>query len=101
VYSIFQGGTNAPVTSAAYGENVGQFTELANLWLTYRLDRVTLEFVPNNPGAGNQSGVVAVRDVGAEPVPYPISSTSPDPTLIYSRLRDAQLFPNTKNVKMS
>jgi len=63
------------------------------------LDRVTCEFVPNNPGAGNQSGVIAVRDVGAEPVPYPVAGVSP--ILLYSRLKDARLFPNTKNVRMS
>jgi len=69
------------------------------LWLTYRLDRVVVEFVPNNPGAGNQSGVIAVRDVGAEPVPY--GFTQGNPTIFYSRLKDAKLHPNTRNVKMS
>lgn len=39
--------------SNAYGEVTAQFSELADLWLTYRLDSITLELVPNNPGAGN------------------------------------------------
>jgi hypothetical protein len=89
--------------SASYGENAGQFAELSELWLTYRLDRVTCEFVPNNPGAGNQSAVVCVRDVGGEPVPYAFNTTgqTQDPILFYSRLKDARLYPNNKNVKMT
>lgn len=61
--------------AGAYGEGTAQFAELSNLWLTYRLDKVTVELTPNNPGAGNQSGVFVVRDSGGAPVPFPLTPT--------------------------
>lgn len=35
-----------------YGEFASQFIQLAALWSTYRLDALSVEFVPNNQGAG-------------------------------------------------
>jgi hypothetical protein len=83
----------------SYGESGGQFSQLSQLWLTYRLDRVTLELVPNNPGAGNQSGVFVVRDVGGEPIPYSFANESP--VNFYSRLKDVKLMPNTRCARIS
>jgi hypothetical protein len=62
---------------------------LSKLWLTYRVNRVNLELAPNNPGAGNQSGVFVVRDTGAAALPYPLGATA----LInrYSTLKDVKL----------
>lgn len=99
-FTITQGGAVlAGLQSSSYGENTLQFAELAELWLTYRLDKVTLEFVPNNPGAGNQSSVFCVRDTGGAAVPYPINGA--EFINYYSRLKDVKLGPNTRRTKMS
>jgi len=85
--------------SGSYGETTQQFAELAELWLTYRLDKIELEFIPNNPGAGNQSSVFCVRDAGGAAVPYPINGA--EFIDYYSRLKDVKLGPNTRRTKMT
>lgn len=58
-----------------------------------------MELVPNNPGAGNQSGVFAVRDTGGEPVPYEFGTESP--ISFYGRLKDARLIPNNRTARLT
>ena len=57
--------------------------------MTYRLNKVELELIPNNPGAGNQSGVFCVRDTGGTNLPYSLGAESV--VNFYSRLKDVKL----------
>jgi hypothetical protein len=98
-YNIIQGGAEIFGADGAFGENTSQFTELSQLWLTYRLDKVVLRLTANNPGAGNQSGIISVRDPGGTTEPYQLGSEA----LInyYSRLKDAKLCkPNAECTMM-
>jgi len=99
-FTLRQSGNTSPLESGAYGERPGQFAQLSELWLTYRLDKITLELVPNNPGAGNQSGVFAVRDTGGRQIPYDFN-LGESPITFYSRLKDVKLCPNTRTCRMA
>jgi len=63
-YDCRQTGSLTPVSEAAfaYGAFTGQFDQLAELWSTYRLDSVEVQYVPLNPGAGYQSPTVSAVD---------------------------------------
>jgi len=100
VYSVTQGGTTVGGAAAAYGESTQQFADLSDLWLTYRVNRVSCELTPNNPGAGNQSGVFVVRDTGSTQVPYPVPATD---SIInrYSTLKDVRLVAPAKKASMT
>jgi len=47
---VLRDSTNTLLGSAnfPYGEFAGQFVQLAALWSTYRLDALSIDFVPNN-----------------------------------------------------
>jgi len=100
VYQVTQAGTVVGGAAAAYGESTQQFAELSDLWLTYRINRVSCELTPNNPGAGNQSGVFVVRDTGSDQVPYPISASD---SIVnrYSTLKDVNLVAPCRKASMS
>jgi glutathione peroxidase-family protein len=47
IWDVRQGGSIVTAETLEYGEFTEQFAELAALWSTYRLDSVTIEFVPS------------------------------------------------------
>lgn len=43
-YSLNQGNANIGTQDFLYGDSTGQFSELATLWSTYRLDSLMVEW---------------------------------------------------------
>jgi len=72
------------VIGAEFGESTGQFADLARLWETYRLQDVSLEFIPNNTGSGGQIATVSAIDPAGDGVPF---SNALEPVTLFSKLR--------------
>jgi len=92
-YDCRQSGSLTPVSfeAYAYGAFTGQFNQLAELWSTYRLDSVEVQYLPLNPGAGYQSPCVSAIDpAGAL---GPVNAGASEIQLAVSRLRTANITP--------
>jgi len=61
-YALKQYGTLIGSSNYPYGELAGQFSELAQLWSTYRLDGISIEWRPSNTGSGYHSPIATCID---------------------------------------
>lgn len=87
VWDLRQGGSVITGESLQYGEATGQFSELAALWATYRLDSVEVQFQPNQTGSGQMTGVLsAIQPAGETTIFDPQNALES-----LSRLRTVQL----------
>lgn len=71
--------------AALFGATTGQFSELAELWSTYRVNWVELTYFPSVFGAGANAPVVSAIDPAGSI--GPVDSTTTDIQIAFSRLR--------------
>jgi hypothetical protein len=63
-YSVRQGTSQIPVSedAALYGATTDQFSQLSELWSTYRVNSIDIAYFPPYFGAGSTGPVVSAID---------------------------------------
>ena len=87
------------LTEQLYGFLSGQFSELAQLWSTYRLCDVSVTFIPNNTGAGAQTATVTAIDPAGDELPLALGVS--EIVTAFSRLRSMKISPTIQPKKMT
>lgn len=99
-FSARQGTNQIPVAedAALFGATTSQFSELSELWSTYRVNWVELTYFPSVFGAGANGPVVTALDPAGSI--GPIDAAATDIQIAFSRLRSVDIKPACRPAHM-
>lgn len=89
-YLLKQSGVIIGSSNYPYGELGQQFSELSQLWSTYRIDGLVVQWMPANTGAGFHSPIATCLDPAGDTASLAASSFN-DLIVTFSRLRSFKL----------
>lgn len=89
-YVLKQGSTIIGSSNYPYGELARQFSELAQLWSTYRIDGLMIDWSPAQTGAGFHSPIATCLDPAGS-IASVGAANFDDLILTFSRLRSMKL----------